>query len=137
MPFDGLITSSTSGLLDSFHSKGDSLLELKEGSLNLVNVLIPDHDRSLVKTDQSAIVRLYANPNQNLNAVVQSIRPSGELIDQKVFFQASLRLSDPLSPQLLQSSGAARIKTGQINLFTLIIHSIGRFLSVDVWSWTP
>ena len=137
MPFDGLITSSTSGLLDSFHSKGDSLLELKEGSLNLVNVLIPDHDRSLVKTDQSAIVRLYANPNQNLNAVVQSIRPSGELIDQKVFFQASLRLSDPLSPQLLQSSGAARIKTGQINLFTLIINSIGRFLSVDVWSWTP
>lgn len=137
MPFDGLITSSTSGLMWSFVSKGESLLELTEGSLNLVNILLPDHDRSLVKIDQKAEVRLYAQPNQPLDAVIQSIRPSSELIDDKVYFQASLRLSEPLSPQLLQSSGAARIKTGTTNLFLLIIDSLGRFVQVDLWSWSP
>lgn len=137
MPFDGLITSTTSGLMWSFVSKGEPLLELKEGSLNVVNVLIPDHDRSLVKIDQNAEVRLYAEPNQPLSAVIQSIRPSGELIDEKVFFQVSLRLSKPLSPQLLQSSGAARINTGKTNLLKLVIDSLGRFILVDLWSWSP
>lgn len=137
MPFSGFITSSTSGLMWSFVSKGESLLELKEGALNVVNVMIPDHDRSLVQRGQKAEVRLYAEPNQPLAALVQSIRPSGELIDEKVFFEASLRLSKPLSPQLLQSSGAARIKTGRANLFMLILDSLGRFIRVDLWSWSP
>jgi multidrug resistance efflux pump len=137
MPFDGLITSSTSGLMWSFVSKGESLLELKEGSLNVVNVLIPDHDRSLVGVSQKAEVRLYAEPSRQLSAVVKSIRPTSELIEDKSYFQASLRLIKPLSPQLLQSSGAARIQTGKTNLFLLIVSSIGRFIHVDLWSWTP
>lgn len=137
MPFDGLITTPTSGLMWSFVSKGESLLELKEGSLSVVNVLIPDHDRSLVRVDQKAEVRLYAEPNHRLASVVKSIRPTSELIEGKSFFQASLRLVKPLSPQLLQSSGAARIQTGKTNLFALILSSIGRFIQVDVWSWTP
>ena len=137
MPFDGLITSSTSGLMLSFVSKGEPILELKEGSLNIVNVLMPDHDRSLVRVNQRAEVRLYAQPDQPLSAVVQSIRPSSELINEKVYFQASLRLSEPLTPQLLQSSGAARIKTGQTNLLMIVRDSLGRFIRIDVWSWTP
>ena len=137
MPFDGLITSSTSGLMWSFVSKGESLLDLKEGSLNVVNVLIPDHDRALVRVGQKADVRLYAEPSSELPAMVKSIRPSSELIDEKSFFQVSLRLVKPLSPQLLQSSGAARIKTGKTNLLFAIVGSIGRFINVDVWSWTP
>jgi len=137
MPFDGLITSSTSGLMWSFVSKGESLLDLKEGSLNVVNVLIPDHDRALVRVGQKADVRLYANPSGELPAVIKSIRPTSELIDEKSFFQVSLRLVKPLSPQLLQSSGAARINTGKTNLFMAIVATTGRFINVDVWSWGP
>ena len=137
MPFDGLITSTTSGLMGSFFAKGDTLLELREGSLQVVNVLVPDHDRALIQVNQEAAVRLYANPNQSLTARVQSIRPSSELIDEKVYFQLSLRLEEPLSPNLLQSSGAARIKSGSSNLFLLMLSSIGRFVRVDMWSWMP
>ena len=137
MPFDGLITSTTSGLMGSFFAKGDTLLELREGSLQVVNVLVPDHDRALIQVNQEAAVRLYANPNQSLTARVQSIRPSSELIDEKVYFQVSLRLEEPLSPNLLQSSGAARIKSGSSNLFLLMLSSIGRFVRVDIWSWMP
>ena len=137
MPFDGLITSTTSGLMGSFFAKGDMLLELREGSLQVVNVLVPDHDRALIQVNQEAAVRLYANPNQSLTARVQSIRPSSELIDEKVYFQVSLRLEEPLSPNLLQSSGAARIKSGSSNLFLLMLSSIGRFVRVDMWSWMP
>ena len=137
MPFDGLITSTTSGLMGSFFAKGDTLLELREGSLQVVNVLVPDHDRALIQVNQEATVRLYANPNQSLTARVQSIRPSSELIDEKVYFQLSLRLEEPLSPNLLQSSGAARIKSGSSNLFLLMLSSIGRFVRVDIWSWMP
>ena len=137
MPFNGLITSTTSALLNSFFAKGETILELREGSLQIVNVLVPDHDRALVKLNQPATVRLYANPNQSLPAYVHSIQPSSELIDQKVYFQVTLRLEKPLSPNLLQSSGAARIKCGDSNLFLLLLSSIGRFISVDVWSWTP
>ena len=137
MPFDGLITSTTSGLMGSFFAKGDTLLELREGSLQVVNVLVPDHDRALIQVNQEAAVRLYANPNQSLTARVQSIRPSSELIDEKVYFQVSLRLEEPLSPNLLQSSGAARIKSGSSNLFLLMRASIGRFVRVDIWSWMP
>lgn len=137
MPFDGLITSTTSGLMGSFFAKGETLLELREGSLQLVNVLVPDHDRALIKLNQDASVRLYANPNHSLSARVQSIRPSSEMIDQKVYFQVSLRLEEPLSPNLLQSSGAARIKSGNSNLFLVMLSSIARFVRVDVWSWTP
>jgi len=137
MPFDGLITSSTSGLMWSFVSKGEILLELKEGSPNIVNVLIPDHDRALVRVDQKAEIRLYAEPNRQLAAVVKSIQPTSKLIEDKSFFQSSLRLEKPLSPQLLQSSGASRIKTGKTNLLLLIVSSIGRFINVDLWSWTP
>ena len=137
MPFDGLITSTTSGLMGSFFAKGDTLLELREGSLQVVNVLVPDHDRALIQVNQEAAVRLYANPNQSLTARVQSIRPSSELIDEKVYFQLSLRLEEPLSPNLLQSSGAARIKSGSSNLFLLMLSSIGRFVRVDIWSWMP
>ncbi len=137
MPFDGLITSTTSGLMGSFFAKGDTLLELREGSLQVVNVLVPDHDRALIQVNQEAAVRLYANPNQSLTACVQSIRPSSELIDEKVYFQVSLRLEEPLSPNLLQSSGAARIKSGSSNLFLLMLSSIGRFVRVDIWSWMP
>ena len=137
MPFDGLITSTTSGLMGSFFAKGETLLELREGSLQVVNVLVPDHDRSLIKVNQDASVRLYANPHQSLSARVQTIRPSSEMIDQKVYFQVSLRLEDPLSPNLLQSSGAARIKSGNSNLFLVMFSSIARFVRVDVWSWTP
>jgi putative peptide zinc metalloprotease protein len=137
MPFDGLITSTTSGLMGSFFAKGDTLLELREGSLQVVNVLVPDHDRALIQVNQEAAVRLYANPNQSLTARVQSIRPSSELIDEKVYFQVSLRLEEPLSPNLLQSSGAARIKSGSSNLFLLMLSSIDRFVRVDMWSWMP
>ena len=137
MPFDGLITSTTSGLMGSFFAKGDTLLELREGSLQVVNVLVPDHDRALIQVNQEAAVRLYSNPNQSLTARVQSIRPSSELIDEKVYFQVSLRLEEPLSPNLLQSSGAARIKSGSSNLFLLMLSSIGRFVRVDMWSWMP
>ena len=137
MPFDGLITSTTSGLMGSFFAKGDTLLELREGSLQVVNVLVPDHDRALIQVNQEATVRLYANPNQSLTSRVQSIRPSSELIDEKVYFQVSLRLEEPLSPNLLQSSGAARIKSGSSNLFLLMLSSIGRFVRVDMWSWMP
>ena len=137
MPFDGLITSTTSGLMGSFFAKGDTLLELREGSLQVVNVLVPDHDRALIQVNQEAAVRLYANPNQSLTSRVQSIRPSSELIDEKVYFQVSLRLEEPLSPNLLQSSGAARIKSGSSNLFLLMLSSIGRFVRVDMWSWMP
>lgn len=137
MPFDGLITSNTSGLMGSFFTKGETILELREGSLQIVNVLVPDHDRALIKVNQAASVRLYAKPNQSLSAYVHSIKPSSELIDQKVYFQVTLRLDKPLSPNLLQSSGAARIKSGESNLILLTIGSIRRFVSVDVWSWTP
>jgi len=137
MPFDGIITTSTSGLLGSFVSKGEPLLELKQGSLRLVDVLIPDHDRSLVKPGQSAHVRLYAEQSDTLKALVQSIRPTGELVDNQAYFQATLRLDRSLNPQLLQSSGAARINTGTTNLFSLALNSIGRFVLVDFWSWTP
>lgn len=137
MPFDGLITSSTSGLMWSFVSKGESLLDLKEGSLNIVNVLIPDHDRSILRVDQKAEIRLYAEPSRMISGFVKSIRPTSEMIDDQSFFQASIRLVKPLSPQLLQSSGAARINTGTSNLFFIILSSIGRFIRVDLWSWTP
>lgn len=137
MPFDGLITSSTSGLMWSFVSKGDSLLDLKEGSLNIVNVLIPDHDRSILRVDQKAEIRLYAEPSRMISGFVKSIRPTSEMIDDQSFFQASIRLVKPLSPQLLQSSGAARINTGRSNLLFIILSSIGRFIRVDLWSWTP
>ena len=137
MPFTGLITSSTSGLLGSFVPKGETLLELKQGSLDRVTILIPDHDRSRLRIDQQAVVRLYANPTESLSGIVSAIRPSGILVDQKVFFEATLQLEQPLSPQLLQSSGAARIKSGQTNLFLIICGNLGRFLRVDVWSWTP
>lgn len=137
MPFDGLITSSTSGLMDAFLSKGEPLFELKEGSLNVVNVLIPDHDRSLISVGDSAEIRLYSSPNKTINGYIHTIRPISDLIDQKIFFQASLRLSTPLDPQLFQSSGAARIICGKTNLIQLAFVSVQRFLSVDVWSWTP
>lgn len=137
MPFDGLITSNTSGLKGSFFPKGESILELREGSLHIVNVLVPDHDRSLINVGQEAVVRLYANPNKSLLASVSSIKPSSESIDEKVYFQVSLRLNEPLSPSLLQSSGAARINAGNSNLLFLTLTSIGRFINVDVWSWTP
>ena len=137
MPFNGLITSSTSGLMGSFVAKGESLLELKQGSLDRVTVLIPDHDRSRLRLGQKAIVRLYANPNDSLKGIVQTIRPAGELVDQKVFFEATLDLGKSLSPQLLQSSGAARINAGQTNLLSIFYASLARFFRVDVWSWTP
>ncbi len=137
MPFDGLITSMTSGLMGSFFSKGETILDLREGSLNFVNVLVPDHDRSLIKVGQNAVVRLYAEPNKSLSALVHSIRPSSDSIDQKVYFQVSLRLLEPLNPNLLQSSGAARVNGGDTNLLLLTVSSIGRFINVDVWSWTP
>jgi hypothetical protein len=137
MPFDGLITSSTSGLMGAFLSKGEPLLELKEGSLNVVNILIPDHDRSLISVGDSAEIRLYSRPNKSINGYIHSIRPISDLIDQKIFFQASLRLSSSLDPQLFQSSGAARIMCGKTNLIQLAFVSVQRFLSVDVWSWTP
>ena len=137
MPFNGLITSSTSGLMGSFVAKGESLLELKQGSLDRVTVLIPDHDRSRLRVGQKAIVRLYANPNKSLPGFVQTIRPAGELVDQKVFFEATLGLEKSLSPQLLQSSGAARINAGQTNLLSIFLASLARFFRVDVWSWTP
>ena len=137
MPFEGLITSTTSGLMGSFFSKGETILDLREGSLNFVNVLVPDHDRSLIKVGQNAVVRLYAEPNRSLRAVVHSITPSSDSIDQKVYFQVSLQLLEPLNPNLLQSSGAARVNGGDTNLFLLTVSSIGRFINVDVWSWTP
>lgn len=137
MPFDGLITSSTSGLMGSFVPKGESLLELKQGSLDIVDILIPDHDRSLVKPGQTAEIRLYAEQSRGIPALVKSIRPTGELVDNKVFFQASLKLAKPLSPQLLQSSGAARINTGKTNLLLAFLNSVSRFILVDLWSWTP
>ena len=137
MPFSGLITSSTSGLMGSFVAKGETLMVLKQGSLDRVDVLIPDHDRSNVQLGQNSLIRLYANPNESLRGIVQSIRPAGELVDGKVFFEATLHLEKPLSPQLLQSSGAARINAGQTNLFSIFYTSLARFFRVDVWSWTP
>ena len=59
MPFDGLITSTTSGLMGSFFTKGETILELREGSLQIVNVLVPDHDRELIKVGDSASNRIY------------------------------------------------------------------------------
>lgn len=137
MPFDGLIASSTAGSLGSFYPKGETLLELKQGSLNVVDVLIPDHDRTRLKLDQTAIVRLYAIPNQSLTAKVRSIDPIGQVVDEKLFFKASLSLDTPLNAQLFQSSGAARIKSGRTNLISVFANSLGRFIGVDLWSWTP
>lgn len=137
MPFDGLISSPTSGLMWSFVSKGEPVVEFQEAVPNRVKVLIPDHDRSILKVSQKATIRLYSEPNTRIEATVSAIQPSSTMIDDKSYFQATLALKHPLDPQLIQSSGVARITTGQTTLLSIILTSLGRFINVDVWSWTP
>lgn len=137
MPFDGVLHTSTTDLLNARFQAGEPIVKVSAGSVNLVDVLVADYDRKLVNLGQDASVRLYSLPNTPFSGKVDSIQATAEQVNDQSYFRTTLKLNDYLQPKLIDSSGIARINTGTVPLIVQLTSGLSRFVLVDLWSWLP
>ena len=137
MPFDGVINTDTRSLLNSSYLKGESVLELVQTPLILLEAKLPEYMRSSLKINQAATARFYSSPFNSFSAKAIAINPS--TINESGIPYVGVTLESPDIPNKMSlgSNGTIKVFNGITCLFISILRPILRFIFVDIWSWLP
>jgi len=137
MPFDGVIDSDTTSLLGKLVVYNSDLLSVRSVPLAIVEVTVPEYDRSNIRIGDQAIVKLYSSFTNTITGKIKFIAPKTINLNQQDFVQASLGLDGILPSSYIGSVGTAKIYHGYTCLFWNLLKPFVRFISVDVWSILP
>jgi len=136
-PFDCVIDSDTSLLMEKQISFGEKLLSLRSVPSEEVVISVAEYDRGEINLSDAVEVRLYSKINAILHGKVKSISPiTTESHDQEVV-DVYISLNGNMPSNFLGASGSGKIRTGWTCLLWNLIKPIVRFIHVDLWSIFP
>lgn len=137
IPFDGVVSSDTAGLMDRSVVVGETIATVKSLPLSNVVSLVPDYDRSKLKLAMKCAVRLYPDSYREFTGVVASISPSTVTQDSLKYLEVSIDIKDDLPSNYIGTIGYAKITYGTTFLLRNMLEPVLRFINLDVWSVLP
>jgi hypothetical protein len=137
MPFDGVVSSTTTGLLNRRVASGETLLTVKALPLTNLVALVPDYDRNKINLGMRCAVRLYSDPNREFTGKIASISSSTVTQDDLKYLEVNIKINEGLPTNYIGTMGYAKIVYGQTFLLKNLLEPILRFLNLDLWSYLP
>jgi multidrug resistance efflux pump len=137
MPFDGVVSSTTSGLLNRRVAAGETLLTVKALPLTNLVALVPDYDRMKIDLDMECLVRFYSDPHRELTGRIASISSATVTKVNLKFIEVNIKINEELPTNYIGTMGYAKIVYGQTFLLNNLLEPIFRFLNLDLWSYLP
>jgi multidrug resistance efflux pump len=137
MPFDGVVSSQTTGLLNRSVAAGETLLTVKALPLTNLVATVPDYDRNKISVGMPCTVRLYSEPHREYAGKIASI--SSATIDENdlKYIEVTIQIRHELPTNYIGTEGYAKIIYGKTFLLKNLLTPIYRFFNLDVWSYLP
>ncbi len=137
MPFNGVVSSSTTNLMNRTVTPGETLLTVKAQPLTETIALIPEYDRARVRVGLPCTLRLYSASGRSFSGTISSISPTTTEVDGLQYLQLQIQLKDSFPSNFIGSKGYAKVEVGYTSILLNIIAPLARFFSVDLWSLLP
>lgn len=137
MPFDGVVSSTTTGLLNRRVATGETLLTVKSLPLTNLVALVPDYDRNKINIGMRSTVRLYSDPHREFAGKIASISSSTVTQDDLKYLEVNIKITEGLPTNYIGTMGYVKIIHGQSFLLKNLLEPIFRFLNLDLWSYLP
>lgn len=137
MPFDGVVSSATTGLLNRRVAAGETLLTVKALPLTSLVAMVPDYDRSKLNVGMRSLVRLYSDHNREFDGKIASISSATVTKDDLKYIEVKIEIDKNLPTNYIGTMGYAKVVYGQTFLLKNLLEPILRFLNLDLWSYLP
>jgi len=137
MPFDGVVSSTTTGLLNRRVAAGETLVTVKALPLTNLVALVPDYDRNKLNLGMRCAVRLYSDPDREFVGNIASISSATVTQDELKYIEVNIKINEGLPTNYIGTVGYAKIVYGQTFLLKNFVEPILRFLNLDLWSYLP
>jgi multidrug resistance efflux pump len=137
MPFDGVVSSTTTGLLNRRVASGETLLTVKALPLTNLVALVPDYDRNKINIGMRCAVRLYSDPHREFTGKIASISSATVTQDDLKYLEVNIKINEGLPTNYIGTMGYAKIVYGQTFMLKNLLEPILRFLNLDLWSYLP
>lgn len=137
MPFDGVVSSATAGLLNRRVAPGETLITIKSLPLTNLIALVPDYDRNKLRLGMMCNVRLYSDSYSEYKGSVESISPSTVSDNGLSYIEVNVKITEDLPTNYIGTSGFVKINYGSTFLLKNLFDPVLRFINLDVWSFMP
>jgi RND family efflux transporter MFP subunit len=135
-PIDGIVATPH---IENFAGRrlefGESFAEIVDASRAVVDVAIDDSEATLLRTGQSAAVKLNGFPTKVFRGSVSVVSPKGETQgDRHVFFA---RITVPNSENLIRTGmeGRGKVRVGWRPAGYVMLRSPLMWIYSKLWSW--
>jgi putative peptide zinc metalloprotease protein len=137
MPFDGVVSSATTGLLNRRVAAGETLLTVKALPLTSLVAMVPDYDRNKLNVGMRCVVRLYSDPHREFDGKIASISSATVTEDDLKYIEVKIEINESLPTNYIGTMGYAKVVYGQTFLLRNLLEPILRFFNLDLWSYLP
>ena len=135
-PIDGVVATPH---IDTFVGRrlqfGDTLAEVLDASTAIVDVAIDDHDVSLLRTGESAAVKLNGYPMRTFRGTVKTVSPKGEPEGESRVFFARVAVENPEGLMRTGMEGRGKISAGWRMSGYVLFRRPAIWLYSRVWNW--
>ena len=135
-PIDGIVATPH---VDTFAGRrlqfGDTFAEVVDTSSAIVDVAIDAADVALLRTGQTAAVKLNSYPTRTFHGTVAVVSPQGELHGDDRFFFARVAVSNPDGAIRTGMEGRAKVSTGWRTSGYVLFRRPALWLYSRLWNW--
>jgi len=140
-PFDCVVNSDTSVLMNKAISYGDQILSIKAIPTERIIVSVPEYNRNEIVVGDNVEVRLYSRVmTQNgghLFGKVESLSPISSTEYDQEKLEIIVNIRDSLKNSMIGATGTAKVRVGFTCILVNILKPLVRFVEVDVWQYLP
>ena len=135
-PIDGVVTTP---FVENFTGRkldaGDKFAEVIDSSKATVDVAIDEQDVALLRSGQSAGVKLDGYPTRTFRGQVAVVSPRSEAKDDQRFFFARVEVPNPDGIVRAGMQGRSKVSTGWHPAGYVLFRRTGMWFWGKLWSW--
>jgi len=123
-----------------FLKEGDLFAAVEDNRVMRAEILAPETDIGVVRTEASVRLRVWAYPLRDFTGRVASIAPVVETNPDNPFVRAvrvTIEIPNPDGLLKSQMTGVAKIAAGNQLLIVAFTRALVRFVMIEMWSWLP
>jgi RND family efflux transporter MFP subunit len=135
-PIDGLVaTPHIEDAVGRNLKPGDTFAEVVDTSRASVDVVIDEHDVSLLRAGEKASIKLEGFPTRTFRGELTVVSPKGQVQDDDHVFFARVSISNPDGLVRTGMQGRAKIFTAWRPAGEVLFRRAAMWLWSKIWSW--
>jgi RND family efflux transporter MFP subunit len=135
-PIDGVVaTPDLENMVGRQLKVGESFMDIVDNSQALVDVAVTENDVALLRSGETASLKLDGFPERTFHGQVAVVSPQGVLQDDERVFFARVSVANPDGMLRSGMQGRGKVSTGWRSAGVVIFRRPGMWIWSKLWDW--